>query len=98
MGVVVNWLKNNNSRTSMKRFVDIVTALLLLVTFIPFVAFILILTLLYLWQSHFIYFKDVLNETAYEMLIVVLKNEKLKCIKIRNFRIIAKYAHMKIAT
>ena len=49
MGVVVNWLKNNNSRTSMKRFVDIATALLLLVTFIPFVAFLLIVTLLYLW-------------------------------------------------
>ena len=33
MDDVVNWLKNNNSRTSMKRFVDIATALLLLVTF-----------------------------------------------------------------
>ena len=49
MDIVVNWLKNNNSRTSMKRFVDIATALLLLVTFSPSAAFLLILTLLFLW-------------------------------------------------
>ena len=82
MDVVVNWLKNNNSHTNMKRFVDIATALLLLVTFSPSAAFLLILTLLFLWWRHFIYFEDVLNETAYEIVIVVPKNAKLKWFKI----------------
>ena len=82
MEVVVNCLKNNKIMYKHEPFVDIATALLLLLTFSPSVRFLLILTFLILWYSRFIYFKDVLNNTGYEMLIVVLKNAKLMWFKI----------------
>ena len=54
---------------------DIVrTALLLMLTFSR--AFAFFLPLLSLWQSRFIKIKDKLNNLAYEMQIVALKNER----------------------
>ena len=65
MDVVVNWLKNNNSRTSTKFFVDIMRTAL---RFSPE----LLLHFSYFWrhsffQSRFIKFKDMLINIAYEM-------------------------------